>query len=347
MAEGSGLGARERSYSVCMTRIVNVGADALDQSAIEEAAEILRRGGLVAFPTETVYGLGANALDAVAVGRIFAAKGRPSHNPLIVHVSDEESARALAREWPADASRLARAFWPGPLTLVLPKRELVPDLVTASLDSVAIRVPSHPVALALLRAAGIPLAAPSANRSTELSPTTAQHVERSLDGRVDLILDGGPTDVGIESTVVDLRGDRPTILRPGLIGARELEPLVGELGRPNETSGDAPRPAPGMLDRHYAPRARLVLFASADSAEIARDASGGAKVAMVVLGTPARAGVHVVRMPAESARYASRLYAILHELDEAAYDVVYVEQVPNAAEWDGVRDRLERASRTA
>jgi L-threonylcarbamoyladenylate synthase len=330
-----------------MTRIVKVGAEAIDQSAVEAAAEILRRGGLVAFPTETVYGLGANALDVAAVGRIFTAKGRPSYNPLIVHVSDEESAHALAREWPADASRLAHAFWPGPLTLVLRKRDVVPDLVTASLDSVAIRVPAHPIALALLRAARIPLAAPSANRSTELSPTTAQHVERSLGGRIDLILDGGATDVGIESTVVDLRGDRPVILRPGLIGARELEPLVGELGAPDEAHGDAPRPAPGMLDRHYAPRARLVLFDSADSADIARDASRGVKVAMVVLGTPARAGVHVVRMPADAARYASRLYAILHELDDAAYDVVYVEQVPNAVEWDGVRDRLERASRRA
>src|SRR5256714_6423360 len=232
----------------------------MSAEAIASAASVLRGGGLVAFPTETVYGLGANALDVNAVARIFAAKGRPAYNPLIVHIPDVVSARELVRDWSTQAERLAAKFWPGPLTLVMRKREIVPDVVTAGVDSVALRVPSHPVALALLCAVRLPLAAPSANRSTELSPTTAQHVARSLGGRIDLILDGGPTDVGIESTVVDLRGDRPVILRPGLIGARELEPLVRELGTPNETHGDAPRPSPGMLDRHYAPRAPLVLF---------------------------------------------------------------------------------------
>ena len=330
-------------------RIISIYGGAPEQAAIDEAAEILRRGGLVAFPTETVYGLGANALDASAVARIFAAKGRPSYNPLIVHVPHEAAARELASEWPESASRLAHAFWPGPLTMVLPKRAIVPDIVTAGLDSVALRVPAHPVALALLRATHLPLAAPSANRSMALSPTAAQHVARSLGDRVDLILDGGPTTVGIESTVVDLRGGVPSILRPGLLGAREIEPVVGTLAEPNETSGDAPRAAPGMLDRHYAPRAQLRLFAAADATPIAREAAAlaarGARVAALVLDANAGGGTEVIRMPADPARYAQRLYATLHDLDEAGYEVVFVERVPEADAWAGVRDRLERASK--
>lgn len=330
-------------------RVIPIHGAAPEQTAIDEAAEILRRGGLVAFPTETVYGLGANALDASAVARIFAAKGRPSYNPLIVHVPNEAAARDLVSDWPETASRLARAFWPGPLTLVLPKQGAIPDIVTAGLDSVALRVPAHPVALALLRATRLPLAAPSANRSMALSPTTARHVARALGDRVDLILDGGPTTVGIESTVVDLRGAQPSILRPGLLGARELEPIVGALAAPNETAGDAARPAPGMMDRHYAPRARLRLFALPDAPAIGREAAAavarGARVAMLVLDASAGAPAEVVRMPADPARYAQRLYATLHDLDEAGYDVVFVERVPEGDAWAGVRDRLERASR--
>lgn len=332
-------------------RIVSIHAAAPERAPIDEAAGILRRGGLVAFPTETVYGLGANALDATAVARIFAAKGRPSYNPLIVHVPDEATARELATEWPDSASRLARAFWPGPLTMVLRKQAIVPDIVTAGLDSVALRVPSHPVALALLRATGLPLAAPSANRSMALSPTTAQHVARSLGDRVDLILDGGPTTVGIESTVVDLRGPRPSILRPGLLGAREIEPIVGTLASPNETTGDAARPAPGMLERHYAPRAQLRLFATDEARSIAREAAAliarGARVAALVLDAMPDDGDagEVVRMPRDPARYAQRLYATLHDLDERGCDIVFVERVPDGDAWAGVRDRLERAAK--
>jgi len=331
-------------------RIIPIDSTEPDVSAIHEAAAILRRGGLVAFPTETVYGLGANALDASAVARIFAAKGRPSYNPLIVHVPNEAAARELVGEWPDSAARLARAFWPGPLTMVLPKQSAIPDIVTAGLDSVALRVPAHPVALALLAAARLPLAAPSANRSMALSPTTAQHVARSLGDRVELILDAGPTTVGIESTVVDLRGDQPSILRPGLLGAREIEPVIGALAMPNEELGDAARPAPGMLDRHYAPRAQLRLFTADEASSIAREAAAlaarGARVVALTLDSAAGDAMEVVRMPADAARYAQRLYATLHDLDEAGFDVVFVERVPDSDTWAGVRDRLERASRS-
>lgn len=336
-------------YPPLEMRIVTVTPTAPEAAAIEEAAAVLRRGGLVAFPTETVYGLGANALDPQAVARIFLAKGRPSFNPLIVHVRDEAAARALVREWPPQASSLAARFWPGPVTLVLHKRAIVPDIVTAGIDSVALRVPSHPVALALLRASGVPLAAPSANRSTALSPTTAKHVERSLGDRVDLILDGGPTEVGIESTVIDLRAETPVVLRPGIIGARELEPLVGPLATYNASRGDAPRPAPGMLERHYAPRARLVLFPRDDITRIREEARSlverGTKIGMLLLDDSTAAG-RVVRMPSEPARYAQRLYATLHELDDAGCAVVFVERVPPGSEWEGVRDRLERAAKS-
>jgi len=191
--------------------------------SIDRAAELIRAGRLVAFPTETVYGLGANALDPDAVARIFAAKGRPRSSPLIVHVDSVEMARELAAEWPDAAQQLAGRYWPGPLTLVLPKRDIVPDIVTASLPTVGIRVPAHPMALELIRASGVPIAAPSANRFTELSPTSASHVPESL---ADYMLDGGPAKVGIESTVLSLAG-APTLLRPGVIPLNEIENLIG------------------------------------------------------------------------------------------------------------------------
>jgi L-threonylcarbamoyladenylate synthase len=224
----------------------------------------VRAGGLVAFPTETVYGLGADALDPAAVRRIFEAKGRPAFNPVIVHVADIEHAKRLTRRWPATATRLANHFWPGPLTLVLPKDISVPDIVTAGLDAVGIRVPAHPVALALIRAADIPVAAPSANRFTQLSPTTADHVAQALGDRVDILLDSGPAQVGIESTVVDLTGAVPRLLRPGMLSRAQLEAVVGPLRQDDaEPSGDAPRLSPGQVERHYAPRAALELLTRA------------------------------------------------------------------------------------
>ena len=303
----------------------------------------------MAFPTETVYGLGAHALDAAAVARIFAVKGRPSYNPLIVHVADADAARALAADWPARAERLAAAFWPGPLTLVVARRPIVPDIVTAGLPTVALRVPAHPVALALLRAAALPVAAPSANRSTELSPTTARHVAQALGDQVPLVLDAGPTPVGIESTVVDVTGAEPLLLRPGTLSVERLSEALGEPVRaaPPPSDPAAPRAAPGMLDRHYAPRATVVLLddAGRDAALArARDAMArGERVGALLLGPATVPATHPVRMPADPAAYAQLLYATLHDLDDAGCALVLVEPVPGAGAWDGVRDRLRRA----
>jgi L-threonylcarbamoyladenylate synthase len=318
-----------------------------DPGALVPAAETLRRGGLVAFPTETVYGLGAHALDPAAVARIYAAKGRPGYNPLIVHAADAEAARALAGAWPAEAQALADAFWPGPLTLVLPKNDRVPDAVTAGLPSVALRVPAHPVAHALLRAAGIPVAAPSANRSTEVSPTTAQHVVRSLGERVDVIVDGGPCPVGIESTVLSLAGPVPTLLRPGTISVDDLRPVVGDVALPSTApEATAARPSPGMMDRHYAPRAELRLFAGEwPDAAVALD--GPTAVLLMQANAPGAdllPAADVIRMPDDPAEYAARLYGLLHELDDRGYRRIWVQQPPDAPAWAGVRDRLRRAA---
>ena len=333
-------------------RYLTVDPERPDAEIVRRAGELLRRGGLVAFPTETVYGLGANALDAHAVARIFAAKGRPTYDPLIVHVLNAGVARAVARDWPDAAERLARAFWPGPLTLVVPKRRMIPDIVTAGLDTVGLRVPSHPVARAILEAATVPIAAPSANRFSELSPTRAEHVERALGDRVDLIVDGGPTTVGIESTVVDVSGDRPVILRPGTIPSPELAAAIGALdiassgGRDDSTQ---PRRAPGMLDRHYAPRARLEVFSGGSRAAslIAAHAARGSTVGALVLAPLDDSAARTVQMPNDPAAYARALYHALHTLDAAGCDVILVEAPPEGAAWAGVRDRLSRAAQPA
>ena len=319
-----------------------------DRVTLRVAAEVLRNGGLVAFPTETVYGLGAHALDEAAVERIYAAKGRPSYNPLIVHVTDAEAAKALVSDWPPSAERLARVFWPGPLTMVLPKRDVVPDAITAGLPTVAIRVPNHPVALALLEEAGIPVAAPSANRFTELSPTTASHVVESLGDGVDLVLDGGPTTVGIESTVVDLTGPTPRVLRPGMISTAQIAAVVGAVTEtPVHVEEGAARSSPGMVDRHYAPRARLLLFDDATRgaaiAAATAAAAEGTRVGSLAFQPLPVTDAHV--MPRDAAAYARRLYAELHALDELECELVLVERPPDGPEWAGVRDRLERAAR--
>lgn len=341
-----------------LPRVLRTDPAAPDPAVVAEAARVLRAGGLVAIPTETVYGLAANALDARAVERIFAAKGRPSFNPLIAHVPDADAAHPLVAAWPRAAARLAAAYWPGPLTLVLPKRPgHVPDAVTAGLPAVAVRVPAHPVALAVLRAAAVPLAAPSANRYTELSPTTAGHVVRALGTRVDLVVDGGPTGVGIESTVVDLTGlaagGPARLLRPGTLSADQIADVLGApvLPAPPPAAADAPRLAPGMVARHYAPRAALWPYAPADvDAVAARLAQARAerpslRAGALLLSVAPPPGVdHPVAMPPDPAGYARALYAALHALDAAGYDVVLVEPPPDTPGWAGVRDRLARAS---
>lgn len=334
-----------------MTETLRVDPDAPDPEALARAAAVLRGGGLVAFPTETVYGLGANALDPAAVARIYAAKGRPGYNPLIVHVAGVEEARRLAAPWPEAAERLAAAFWPGPLTLVVPRAPEVPGAVSAGLSTLALRIPAHPVARALLRAAGVPVAAPSANRSTEVSPSTAEHVAKSLGGRVELILDGGPAAVGIESTVVDVSGPVPTLLRPGAVSIEALRAVLGEVARPSAAprEGEA-RPSPGMMDRHYAPRGEVRLFGADDRdaavEEARRAAEAGRRTGAVLLSAGAAEipALLVARMPDDPAGYAARLYAALHEMDDAGAELILVERVPEGAAWEGVRDRLRRAA---
>ncbi len=247
-----------------ITKLVRIDELHMDQSAIKEAGSVLAGGGLVAFPTETVYGLGANGLDSEASSRIYAAKGRPSDNPLILHITSMEELALLVIEIPKTALALAEAFWPGPLTMIFKKTEQVPYETTGGLDTVAIRMPSHPVARAIIQAAGVPIAAPSANISGRPSPTKALHVLEDLDGRVDMIVDGGTVGIGLESTIIDVSGEKPVILRPGyiteemlasLIGTVELDPAVTE--KPRE---DLRPLAPGMKYRHYAPKAELTVF---------------------------------------------------------------------------------------
>jgi L-threonylcarbamoyladenylate synthase len=322
-----------------------------DPSVLARAGAIVRSGGLVAFPTETVYGLGANALDEGAIRRVFAAKGRPAFNPLIAHVGDLSAAREISALWPALAEELGARFWPGPLTLVVPKRPDIPDSLTAGLSTVAIRVPAHPVARGLIEAARLPIAAPSANRYTELSPTSARHVEKGLGDRVDLILDAGPTEHGIESTVVDLSGAAPALLRPGTISRSILEAVVGPLDVRAEPGGPAARPSPGMIERHYSPRAAVMLL-RADQHEPWREAvdaanARGARIGALLLGDVEAGIEEAIAMPRDPAGYARRLYAALHHLDDRGCDLILVHEVPDEPEWAGIRDRLARAAAKA
>jgi L-threonylcarbamoyladenylate synthase len=256
------------------TRVIDVDRERPDPSAIEEAAAALREGKLVVFPTETVYGLGAHALDPIAVQKIFDAKERPANDPLIVHLAHIGQVNQCAAGMPAGARKLALSFWAGPLTLILQKKPEVPDLVTAGLPSVALRVPSHRVARALMEMAGIPIAAPSANRFSRPSPTTAAHVIDDLDGRVDLILDGGPTDIGLESTIVDFTADPPVLRRPGGITFEQVRSLVPEvIVQSGQRGAEEPQSAPGQMTRHYAPRAELTLYEGPSDAVVRRVAA--------------------------------------------------------------------------
>jgi L-threonylcarbamoyladenylate synthase len=314
-------------------------------AAIEAAARLLKAGGVVAIPTETVYGLGALATNADAVRRIYAIKGRPADHPVIVHLASAEDLPTWARHVPPAARALADAFWPGPLTLVLPRQPTVPDIITGGQDSVALRVPSQPVTRALIAAAG-PLAAPSANRFGRVSPTTAAHVQAELGDAVDMILDAGPCPVGLESTIVSLLDDTPGLLRPGGITVAELEAVLG-------TTIAAPKHdvrAPGRLASHYAPAIPLEL-ASTDQLAAHITAQGAPRVRVVALvwseagaSSAANAGAHVERMPADAREYGRELYAMLRRLDTQAHDLLIIETPPAPPEWLAVHDRLNRAA---
>jgi L-threonylcarbamoyladenylate synthase len=329
------------------TQILPIRPDAPEPDVIARAAAIIRGGGLVAFPTETVYGLGANAMDADSVARIFAAKGRPATNPIIVHITRTEDVARVASSMPEVAQRLAARFWPGPLSLVLPRRAEVPDHVSAGLATVAVRVPAHPVARALIESAGVPIAAPSANRSFRLSPTRAEHVIQGLNGLIDLVLDAGPTPGGIESTVLDVTVEPPCLLRPGLLTKSEVEAVIGQVAVPGG-SGDetAAMPSPGMLSRHYAPRAPLECAGRGSRQRIEAWLHAGVSIGWLTFAEPADIppGLTVEVMPQDPKAYSARLYAVLHAMDDAGVQRIVVDLPPLKDEWAAVRDRLRRAA---
>jgi len=317
-----------------MTPTRRIPLDPLTPEVLALAADALRAGELIAFPTETVYGLGANALDADAVAKIFAAKGRPATNPLIVHVADESQVGGVAASWPDDAKRLAAKFWPGPLTIVVPKGVQVPDAVTAGGLTVAVRCPALPSARAILAAAGVPVAAPSANRSGELSPTTADHVLKSLAGRVHLVFDGGPCVGGVESTVIALTSFQPRLLRPGPVTVAQLEAILGPIdATPAKLTGDTPMPGPGMLPKHYAPRTPL------ECAETEAE-----WLFLIDLYETAGLKVGRARFDGDPARVMASLYAELHALDDAGHDRLIALLPPATDETRAIRDRLARAA---
>jgi L-threonylcarbamoyladenylate synthase len=328
------------------TRTILVDPDQPDPDVIAKAAGILRAGGLVAFATETVYGLGADATNPEAVARIFEAKGRPATNPLIVHVQDKTAALDCVAEWPDRAEILANRFWPGPLTLVLPRSIIIPDIVTAGQDTVGVRVPRPGVARRLILETSRPIAAPSANRSNRLSPTQAKHVLKDLDGRVDLILDSGPTTVGIESTVLDLTTIRPRVLRPGRVTAEKIAEVLGE---PVEHPGSRPDLAgparsPGQLAVHYAPRTPAYRL---DRDQIPSDPIDG-RYTTVVFGPSLPASDrhwNLSKWTSNAVHSEATFYGALHELDGRGYDFILIIPPPDEPRWQAIRDRIWRATK--
>ena len=341
-----------------METVIERMRDGIEEAGIRRAGEILRRGGLVAFPTETVYGLGANALDEMAAGKIYQAKGRPSDNPLIVHIADWEAIGKIAAEIPPEAKLLADAFWPGPLTMILKKRDAVPLATTGGLDTVAVRLPSHPVARALIRAGGGYVAAPSANTSGRPSPTTAEHVARDMDGSIDMIIDGGPVEIGLESTIVDLTEGTPTILRPGYISREMLEGVLGrvEVDRALLAEDENIRPkAPGMRYRHYAPRAQLVIVEGEQqrvrqrinelaAANAAEGRSTGVIGTQESRGCYANALVKSIGSRQDESSIARHLYGILREFDDSEVSVIYSESFDTPQLGQAIMNRLIKAA---
>jgi len=348
------------------TRVLTIDPQQPDPATIQKAAEALKAGKLVAFPTETVYGLGANALDEKAVKKIFAAKERPPTDPLIVHIAHIGQVTQCAATFPANARKLALSFWAGPLTLILPKKKTIPDLVTAGLPNVALRAPAHRVARALMEMAGVPIAAPSANRFSRPSPTTAAHVKADLDGRIDLILDGGPADIGLESTIVDFTVDPPVVRRPGGITYEQVHSLVPDVVLGSGAGhASAPQVAPGQMRRHYAPRAELTLYdgdagrvVERIGADVRTAVAKGARVGVLapeedlkalapILASTASAGKVEVR-PYGSRKDVERagreLFAALRDLDATGVSVIFASSVGMEGLGLAIRDRLARAA---
>jgi L-threonylcarbamoyladenylate synthase len=352
------------------TAVLHTHTPALFEAAVVQAVQFLRSGQLVALPTETVYGLAANAWDAAAVSRIFQIKGRPAHNPIIVHVAALEMARRCAAHWPPLANTLAGAFWPGPLTLVLARTPEIPDIVTAGGPTVGIRWPAHPFIQAVILACGFPVAAPSANPASQISPTTAEHVWKYFEGRIPLIVDGGPAQVGIESTVVDLASSPPRVLRPGMA---RVEALLSTQARstqhatrvePPQSAQDASQPpdiqaasgeptalrSPGMLQKHYSPRAKLLVLSWSAEAELASQLARlncpRDKIHIVAHNhIPLRQSVgRVAVVPHDAEAFARALYGELHRCDEEGAELIVVEAPPSEEDWRAIADRLARAS---
>lgn len=341
------------------TIIKKVNPEAPEEAILEEAGRILRGGGLVAFPTETVYGLGGNALDPGASRKIYAAKGRPSDNPLIVHIADRSELSGLVEEVPPAAERLMDAFWPGPMTLILKKKPRIPKETTGGLDTVAVRMPSDRIAAALIRTAGVPIAAPSGNLSGRPSPTKAEHVIEDMNGRIDMILDGGQAGIGLESTIIDCTEGLPTILRPGFISREMLEFLLGEIGEDRASTGpmeegEHPK-APGMKYRHYAPKAPMTLFEGETAAVVRRicgqaeaDIKEGKKVGIIGTDETAesyRQGeVRSIGSRQQADTIAHNLFAVLREFDDMGVDVIYSESFSGEGIGQAIMNRLMKAA---
>ena len=321
----------------------------LFQKAVRRAAELLRAGEVVALPTETVYGLAANALDENAVAKIFEIKGRPANNPIIVHVAGNKMARDCVKDFSALAEEFSKAFWPGPLTLVLPRAKKIPDVVTAGGETVGVRWPSHPFMQAVIRECGFPLAAPSANLSNQISPTNAEHVRAQLGGKISLIVDGGQSQVGIESTVLDLSVSPPRVLRPGMIHTESLAAVGGEMQN-SEAEIKGTLRSPGLLAKHYSPKAKLVILNWCDDADLEikiQDSKFNIQNCFVIAHTKIPAGEKfsdVSVMPHDAEAFARALYAELHRCDTAGARLIVVEALPDSPEWSGIADRLKRAA---
>jgi L-threonylcarbamoyladenylate synthase len=330
------------------TEVLATDTAALFQAAVRRAVELLRAGEVVALPTETVYGLAANALNSKAVSRIYEIKGRPAHNPIIVHLASTEMAKRCVAEWSPIAEKLARSFWPGPLTMVLPRAAEIPDIVTAGGNTVGVRWPSHPFIQEVIRACDFPLAAPSANLSNQISPTNAEHVSRQLDGKIPLVVDGGQSQVGIESSVVDLSVEPPRLLRPGMIHEEALAAVTGTLTVTTAGHDDILK-SPGQLEKHYAPKAKLLVLKWRNDADLNYQLSTiNYQLPCHVLAhthIPAQSGfARVSVVPHDAEAFARALYAELHRCDELGARLIVVEAPPDTSEWRAIADRLKRAS---